>query len=186
MRLKKIVLFLSSLALLTVGVAVAFVYWQGESDVINDKRVAVVFGNKVNVDGSLSPRLRARLDAAYALYNKGVVATFFVSGAVGREGHDEAVAMKRYLETKSIPSSVVIADSNGFTSAHTTRNARRMLGDVPVVAVTQRYHLYRAKVSLKNAGFHDVKGYASAYSEWRDVYAYLREIPAIALYMVRD
>ena len=31
--------------------------------------VAVIFGNTVNKDGSLSPRLKARLDNAIELYN---------------------------------------------------------------------------------------------------------------------
>ncbi|WP_421753735.1 hypothetical protein [Croceimicrobium sp.] len=51
---------------------------------------AVVFGNKVNPDGSLSERLEARMRKALELYNDSLVAKIFVSGGLGKEGHYEA------------------------------------------------------------------------------------------------
>ena len=184
-QVKRIFLWGVLICVLTTGIAVAGVYLMGANDASGDHRVAVVYGNKVNEDGSLSPRLRARLDAAYAVYEQRIVETIIVSGAVGREGHDEAIAMQRYLQRKGVPAKAIIADSEGFTSANTSRNAyNRLGGEVPVVAVTQRYHLFRAKMSLCHAGFSDVQGYAPAYYEWRDIYAYLREIPALILYAV--
>ncbi|WP_196954959.1 YdcF family protein [Hymenobacter guriensis] len=44
----------------------------------------VVLGNTVNTDGSLSSRLKARLDKALALYRAGSSATIFVSGGLGK------------------------------------------------------------------------------------------------------
>ncbi|WP_040398659.1 YdcF family protein, partial [Cesiribacter andamanensis] len=65
--------------------------------------VAVIMGNTVHADGSLSPRLQARLDKGLALYRQKQVARLLVSGGLGKEGHWEATAMEAYLLQQGVP-----------------------------------------------------------------------------------
>lgn len=46
--------------------------------------VIVVFGNKVNVDGSLSERLEARMQRALEMHKKFPNTKLFVSGGLGK------------------------------------------------------------------------------------------------------
>ncbi len=58
-------------------------------DGLNDERVqsdvCIILGNKVNPDGSLSERLKRRLDKGLELYNDSVVHLIFVSGGLGKK-----------------------------------------------------------------------------------------------------
>ena len=58
-----------------------FLIVYGHVDHIRQVDVAVVFGNKVNTDGTLSKRLQARLDEYIVLYNQGYFRKIIVSGA---------------------------------------------------------------------------------------------------------
>ena len=61
----------------------------------------------------------------------------------------------------------------------TSINALKLVGfNSSVVAISQKYHISRTKMSLSNAGFKQVYGFSSDYTELRDIYAYLREVAA--------
>src|SRR5262245_44677124 len=60
----------------------------GLADHVVRADVAVVPGNTVNPDGTLSGRLKSRLDAAVGVYRAGNCQAVLVSGAVGIEGVD--------------------------------------------------------------------------------------------------
>ena len=79
----------------------------GLSDHIRKSDVAIIFGSKVNPGGMLSSRLAARLDKGIELYRKGMFNYIIVSGGIGKEGIDEAVAMKTYLLAHQIPAAVI-------------------------------------------------------------------------------
>lgn len=80
-------------------------------DGLNDKKtnadVAIVLGNKVNEDGTLSERLKARLDKSLELYNQNRVKIIIVSGGLGKEGFWEG--KKNYSERKVLRISKVQA-----------------------------------------------------------------------------
>ena len=84
--------------------------------------IAIVMGNKVYTDGSLSPWLRLRVDKAYQLYKDGQVDKLFVSGGIEDEGQREGDAMKNYLVRKGVPDSVIIKDNYGMNSYATAQN----------------------------------------------------------------
>src|SRR5690242_12770079 len=81
-----------SLALLTGAVIYicAYITLFGLVDVTTKSDIIVVPGNTVNPDGSLSPRLRARIDKAIELFKDGKGNYLFVGGALGKEGIDES------------------------------------------------------------------------------------------------
>ncbi|AHJ98067.1 YdcF family protein [Hymenobacter swuensis] len=143
----------------------------------------VVPGNTVNPDGSLSPRLRARLDEALRLYRTGLSPLIFVSGGLGREGHYEGTAMQRYLVGQGIPAHAIVVDNAGNNTEATARNFARLARArhlKSAVVVSQFFHLPRTQLLLRQQGVSTVSASAARYWELRDVYALLREVPAYA------
>ena len=63
-------------------------------DGLNDKKinadVAIVLGNKVNENGTLSERLKQRLNQSIILYNDNRIKHIIVSGGFRKEGFWEA------------------------------------------------------------------------------------------------
>ena len=148
-----------------------------KSDFVAD--IGIVYGNKVELTGLPSTRLAARLMAARTLYENGQIKKIIVSGGIGIEGFDEARVMKTYLVKQGIPATDIFMDSLGNTSHLTSINAFAQVGNTPsVVAISQRYHISRTKLSLRNAGFRKIYGYAADFNELRDSYGYFREVPA--------
>ncbi len=160
----------------------------GLSDHITGADLVVVPGNTVNPDGSLSPRLRGRLDAALSIFRAGQCRAVLVSGATGPEGIDEAAAMKQYLVQQGMPPENVIQDSQGFNTEATARNsasAMRQSGFHTVLPVSQFFHISRLRKLLKDQGL-TVVGHAHAqYFELRDAYSLAREVVAMFVLMLR-
>lgn len=162
----------------------------GGRDRIRPSDVAIVFGNTVNSDGSISPRLAARLDTAVTLYHKDLVSRFIVSGSTGKEGVDEAVAMKRYLVSRQIPADAVIVDSAGNTTADTAKNSVQIMrqhGYQSALLVSQYFHIPRARMAFHQCGgstLYGAKLYNAHphYFEWRDIYSLTREVVALYAY----
>ncbi|ELF6474263.1 YdcF family protein [Vibrio vulnificus] len=163
--------------ILSISVSAIFLDSRESSGFIAE--VGIVYGNKVELDGKPSLRLASRLDAGLNLYKNGQVKILFVSGGIGKEGFNEAEVMKQYLVNNGVPVTDIIIDSKGDNTHLTNRNlGERFNVSTSVVAISQAYHVSRAKLSLRNLGFVTVYGYSSNYVEARDVYSYLREIPA--------
>lgn len=148
-------------------------------------KYAIIFGNKVNIDGSLSNRLKARLDKALDLYNDSLVEIFFVSGGLGKEGHYEARVMANYLIANGIPEEIVKIDDFGNTTWLTALNFKNMVPHCQsVIVVTQYYHISRAKLACKKAGICQVSDASPNYFEWRDLYSLFREFFSYYKYLI--
>jgi len=150
--------------------------------------VAIVFGNTVRPDGTPSRRLVARLDAALRLFHEGRAPRLFVSGGIGREGFDESLVMRDWLEAHGVPGAAIVRDSAGLNSGHTAAHAHAWMqahGARRAIVVTQYFHVPRAILACRAAGI-DVAGAASpAYFELRDLYSLARELVALPVYAVR-
>ena len=179
---------LLALSLLCAGIAAGTVAIQGLTDRVASADAVVVPGNTVNADGTLSNRLQARLDVALAIYRAGRCKVVFVSGATGREGVDEAVAMKAYLVGHGIPPERVLQDSLGFNTEATARNAAQALrprGHTTVIAASQFFHVPRLNRLLAAQGLSVVGHEHARYFEPRDIYSLLREVAALAVLAAR-
>ncbi|WP_210114268.1 YdcF family protein [Hymenobacter aquaticus] len=140
--------------------------------------VAVVLGNTVNPDGSLSERLRQRLDCGLHLYRAGRVPRLLVSGGLGKEGFYEGSKMRDYLRQQGVPGNRIIVDNKGNTTELTVRNTLSLqdsLGFRSLITVSQYYHLTRTKMLFRKAGFTHISSASPRYVEWRDVYSLGRE-----------
>lgn len=139
---------------------------------------AVIFGNKVNTDGSLSERLEKRMECGLHLYRNKRVHGLIVSGGLGKEGHYEGTKMKEFLLSHGVPDSVIVVDNKGDNTLKTVQNAlalRDSLHISSLIVVSQYYHISRAKLLFRKEGFTALSSASPRYFEWRDVYSLLRE-----------
>jgi vancomycin permeability regulator SanA len=181
--------------LLLVGLALflahaVVIVGDGLSDDPVPADVAVVLGTTANPDGTLSERLRVRVDAARVLYAEGRVRRILVSGATGVEGVNEAEAMAGWLAAHGVPRRHVLVDPDGWNTWETARHTREILdreGLSTVVAVTSYYHLPRTELALRRHGV-EVVGTRHADLIWeaRELWSISREIPGIYVYALRD
>jgi vancomycin permeability regulator SanA len=186
-RLKRIVV---RAALAAVGLFVAaagLIAVSGLRDDIHPADAAVVLGNEVRADGTPHPRLAARLDAALALYDRGVVKHVIVSGGIGRSGFDEAAVMKSYLAERGIPADRIVADSLGVTTAATATNTAAILREkrwTSLVVVSQYFHIPRCRLAMRRVGIAPVYSAHARYFELRDLYSTAREVVGYPAYLL--
>ena len=100
----------------------------GLRDDIANADAALVLGSKVELDGTPSPRLRARLDRTLELFLAGNFPQIIVSGGIGKEGYDEAAVMRDYLIARGVPSDRIIVDSLGDTTRQVCSPCRTRVG----------------------------------------------------------
>jgi vancomycin permeability regulator SanA len=157
----------------------------GLTDEIAPSDVALILGNKVNPDGSLSGRLQGRLNRGIALYESHLVRKVMVSGGLGKEGHLEGDVMAQYLHSHGIPASSILIDNQGTTTWATAENYKKMHdahGFESVIVVSQFFHLSRSRLALEKQGVRNIGTAHAQYFELRDSYATIREVPAYLKY----
>jgi selenocysteine lyase/cysteine desulfurase/vancomycin permeability regulator SanA len=138
----------------------------------------LILGNKVNMDGTLSERLKSRVEQGLLLYQQKFATKIVVSGGHGKEGYDEGTVMKEYLVQKGVPDSAIIADNTGTNTFETAKNFKKIARGhkfSSVIVVSQFYHLTRTKFILREIGINNVNTSHSRYFELRDVYSLIRE-----------
>ncbi|WP_316803827.1 YdcF family protein [Pedobacter nototheniae] len=142
---------------------------------------AVILGNKVNPDGTLSARLMQRMDCGLGLYKSGQVKKIIVSGGLGKEGFFEAEKMKAFLVKNGIPDSVITVDNYGDNTLKTVQNTlalKNKLHFKSLIVVSQYYHISRIKMLFRKNGFSNLGSASPRYFEWRDLYSLIREFVA--------
>ena len=154
-------------------------------DGLNDKHknadVAIVLGNKVNEDGTLSERLKARLDKSIELYNQKRVKSIIVSDGLGKEGFWEGKKMQEYLIENKIPTEKISVDNYGNDTEKTVENSIRIMDSLhykSAISVSQYFHQTRTKKLFRNKGFENIESASPDYFELRDFYSIFREFVA--------
>jgi SanA protein len=157
-RLGRAVLGAVALGLVAIGAGNAWVIHATSGDIVTRvtdapaRPVAIVLGNRVFPDGSLSRDLFPRVAVALALYRAGKVQRLFLSGAAyPDQGYDEPGVMADWLERRGVPRSAMILDRLGFRTAATMANAAAQ-GFREVLVCTQGYHLPRSLYLARHAG----------------------------------
>ncbi len=165
-----------------------FVIIDGLNDELKPVDAAVVLGNKVEVNGQPSERLKARLDKSVELYEGGYFSYIIVSGGIGKEGFDEAKVMKSYLIDKGIPAEKIKVDNNGYNSYMTAQNTSKIMEELEldsVMVITQYFHVARTKLALRKMDIKEVYAAHAKIFEFRDIYSILREFPAYYKYLYK-
>jgi vancomycin permeability regulator SanA len=156
----------------------------GLHDKGNEANVAIVLGNKVNDDGTLSERLKARVDKSIELYNQHRVKKIIVSGGLGKEGFWEGTKMKEYLVANKIPAGNIIVDNYGNDTEKTVLNSIKIMHRLhyhSAISVSQYFHETRIKMLFRKNGFQNIESASPRYFELRDPYSIFREF--IAFYV---
>lgn len=135
----------------------------GLGDAGTSADIAVILGNKVNEDGTLSKRLEKRLECGLALYRQGRAKRILVSGGLGKEGFYEGDKMRDYMIANGVPDSVIIVDNLGTNTIATVENLRKLkdsLGFSSIIVVSQYYHLTRTKMLFRKAEMKNISSCA--------------------------
>lgn len=155
-----------------------FITIDGLSDNGKNADIAVILGNKVNEDGTLSERLEKRLECGLNLYRNHRVKKIMVSGGLGKEGFYEGDKMKEFLISKNVPDTAIIVDNLGNNTRATVDNTLKLkdsLHFASIIVVSQYYHVTRTKMLFKKQGFQNASSVSPNYFEIKDVYSMLRE-----------
>jgi uncharacterized SAM-binding protein YcdF (DUF218 family) len=176
-------------ALIWVGCGAAIVI-RGLTMPTGRADAAVIFGNMLAPDGTPVRILAERLDVGVRCYHAGGCPVLFVSGSVDGPGLDEAASMRRYLLAHGVPDAAIVTDVHGDNTLATAQHAVAWLRAHSlsrVLLVSQYYHLPRAAMAFRKAGFAGLKIYADypAHMHKLDFYAIWREVPAFAVYAIR-
>jgi len=186
---RRIKYFIWAIAMWIVG-HIIFISVDGLADYKGSADVAVILGNRVFADGTLSSWLKGRTDAALELYKQRRVKKIFASGGISPKkdgGYPEGKAMKEYLVLHGVPPEDIIADNEGINTYWTARNYQewnKSLNYQSVIVVSQFYHITRTKYIFRKLGIHNVHGVSSTVYSWQDVVGTLREVPAFYKYMI--
>ncbi|HXB45556.1 MAG TPA: YdcF family protein [Puia sp.] len=165
----------------------AYVIYDGLHDWGGSADVAIVLGNSVFADSTLSPWLQGRVEAALKLYKAGRVKRIFVSGGKGEYGVHEGDAMQKYLVRNNIPQYSIITDNNGNNSYLTAKDFILLNDSLhfnSAIVVSSFYHITRCKYIIKKLGFKNVEGFSSDKYFWQDAYGLLREFFAFYKYVI--
>ncbi len=115
----------------------------------------VVFG-AAEYAGRPSPVLRARLDHALALFQKGVAPVVITTGGAGGDPkYSEGGVGRTYLMERGVPEHSVIAETQSESTNSAAQRVARIMranGMKSCVAVSDGYHIYRIKQMLAEQG----------------------------------
>ena len=184
-------IFKISIVLFSMAMTLIALDWMIVTGAWNNKQseYAIVYWNEVLENWNVSPRLKARLDTAYELFNNKEAKKIIVSWWLGDSWFEEAKIMKKYLLAKWMKFPWVILDLDWYTTMDTSINAFRInwerwnFPNVWVIGVSQFFHISRVKLSLKKAGFKYIWSASPDYFEFRDIYSLIREVPAYIKYI---
>ncbi len=124
------------------------------SDIANvpAEPIAIVFGAGVWEDGTPSPMLADRVQAAVDLYKAGRADKLLMTGDNSTADYNEVQAMQDYAEAQGVPINNIILDYAGFSTYESCYRAKEIFGITQAVLVTQNFHLARAVYTCRQLG----------------------------------
>ena len=143
---------LYAIAILCVAIWVSFVMAIVEAGRRDDagRADAIIVLGAAQYEGRPSPVLRARLDHAASLWNRGLAPRMIVTGGRGvGDTTSEAAVGKRYLVQRGIPGDSIWMDTEGLTTSQSMVAVRRLLGvkaNPSVLIVSDAFHMLRLAI----------------------------------------
>ena len=155
---------------------------------ISTTLIAVVLGAKVETNGQPSEGLKARLDHAVDLYKQGYFKLVLVSGGHGREGYDEPVVMRGYLETHGVSHGAIFEDNDGSNTWHTAHNTAQFVTQhhlKSVLIISEYFHLPRCRMAFARFGVAPIYSSHAPFWSRRNFYSLPREVVGYVGYYFR-
>ncbi len=145
---------------------------------LQDVDYAVVLGCGIKSDGRPSDMLYDRLVRALELMNKNTDMKLIVSGDNSGPEYNEVGVMYNFFIDNGIDKSRLIEDNIGFSTGESMENFKNSYGNVKVIIITQKFHLYRALFIAEKLGI-EAYGLEAVKNRYAHEYFYsLREIAA--------
>ncbi len=138
-----------------VGMGI-LVYAETHPAPISDQSAAiVVLGAQVYPDGTLSPQLELRMQAALEEYERAPRIMITCGGKGKNEPAPEGDVMRDWLIEKGVPEKWVFSENTSVNTVQNLEKARQFLpeGENQITVVTSDYHLPRAMQMARDAGY---------------------------------
>jgi len=154
-------IFWRIIASIILGVLVFWAGWMGAVLIwssIDQARPAesIVVLGAAQYDGRPSPVLRARLDHAVSLWNRGMGKVLIVTGGRGQgDTTSEAAVSRAYARRQGVPDGVILLESDGRTTRESMLAVSRMLNDRPsktAILVSDPFHMLRLSILGRRFG----------------------------------
>ncbi|MBS1859209.1 MAG: YdcF family protein [Acidobacteria bacterium] len=138
-----------------IGLLSVRVERQSQRDEARPADVILVLG-AAEYRGRPSPVLKARLDHALELYQRGLAPRIMTTGGAGGETvYTEGTVGRAYLASRGVPPEAVIVENEGESTVQSTTTAveiMRRMGLGSAIVVSDGYHIYRVKKMLEAQG----------------------------------
>src|SRR5262249_43095405 len=139
--MNRIILFFEIVAIIVIAAFLVVTKSAAPYLYAPNAEVIIIPGAGVLANGSLSPVLQDRVDAAIRLYQAGKAEKILVSGDNSTLSHNEVNPMSNYLMTNGIPAQNIFLDHAGFDTYSTMYRARAIFDVTSAIIVTQSFHL---------------------------------------------
>ena len=160
-----------------------------------DRDYILILGCKFRDDGTLTPLLKGRCDAAIHLWRRqkqesGKEAVMIPSGGQGAdETMPEAEAMARYLLQEGIPETCIIREDQSKNTYQNMEFSKRIIDertkDAKVAYATTNYHVFRSGLWANLAGL-PAEGVGGVTKWWFWPNAFMRECIGLMANRVRQ
>lgn len=179
-------------AALLWGASVACVLAAGEMPALRRGDAILVLG-AAQYNGRPSPVLRARLDHALDLYDRGLADRIIFTGGIGAgDTLSEAEVSRRYAVRNGVPDSAILVERQGATSAQSVGAAAALMrahGLETALVVSDSYHMLRLELLVRRAGIRPLRApvpnapidQATRATRWRYVFRESVLFPATAV-----
>lgn len=165
---------------------------QSSRDEARPANCIVVFG-AAEYSGHPSPVLRARLDHAYSLFQRGLAPLVITTGGYGGDPRfSEGGVGRVYLMGRGIPETDIIAETQADNTDESVERVAAIMNTNRLhtcIAVSDGYHIFRIKKMLERQGF-TVYGaprpQARPVSRWHETVLILREIVSYTLWRIES
>jgi uncharacterized SAM-binding protein YcdF (DUF218 family) len=151
--------------------------------------IIVVLG-AAEYNGRPSPALKARLDHAFDLYQKGLSGFILTTGgAGGDQQYTEGEVGRAYLVRRGIPAESIVVEAEGDSTVKSliaVSQIMNRMGLRSAILVSDGYHIFRAKRILQHEG---VTAYGSPrphepQGTWQEQWLYVRQAVGYLLWRV--
>lgn len=136
-----------------------FVWTHAPPEVLPKDAVIVVLGAGVRPDGSANRASLQRVEAGARLVLSGQGARMVITG--GGDPFAVAVPMAAAARAMGVDPAAITVETASRSTLQNALFTHDLVGDVPAILVTQRFHLPRSWASYRWAGFTDLTLYAS-------------------------
>jgi uncharacterized SAM-binding protein YcdF (DUF218 family) len=162
----------------------------GRRDEAREADVIVVLG-AAQYDGRPSPVLRARVDHAVELYERGLAPLLILTGGVGRgDTVSEAVVGSRYAARRGVPAQALMVERHGLRTTESMRAVARFMeheGLESAILVSDPFHMLRLRIIARRHGIEAVSSptrtspITGEEEEWRQIVRESFIVPVLLL-----